>query len=60
MSVHHSPFYRGPRPEVSKVEGATIAVNGVNIYCEVPPFILGGRSLCQLRPLGEAMGAVVD
>lgn len=58
-SVHPSPFYQGARPQVTKQEGVRIAVGGQQIYFQVPPFILGGRTLCQIRPLAEAMGAVV-
>jgi hypothetical protein len=58
-SVHHSPFYRGPRPQVSKLLGVRVQVNGDPVVFSVQPFILGGRTMAQLRPLGEAMGAVV-
>ena len=59
-SIHHSPFYLGPRPYVTKIPGVTINVEGTPIPSSVEPFILGGRTLCQLRPFAEAMGAAVD
>ena len=59
-SVHHSPFYQGARPRVGRLTGVTIAVNGREIPFQVAPSVLGGRTLAQLRPLAEGMGAVVD
>jgi hypothetical protein len=57
--VHHSPFYRGQRPQVSKLLGVRVQVNGDPVVFAVQPFVLGGRTMAQLRPLGEAMGATV-
>ncbi|HWI66461.1 MAG TPA: copper amine oxidase N-terminal domain-containing protein [Symbiobacteriaceae bacterium] len=59
ISIHHSPFYEGPRPQVVKLDGIAITLEGSEIPFDVAPFILGGRTLCQVRPLAEATGADV-
>lgn len=59
-SLHQSPFYQGQRPRISKLTGVLIGVNGRGVDFEVEPFVLGGRTMAQLRPLAEAMGATVD
>lgn len=59
-SIHRSPFYRGPRPRVSKRTGISVVVGGTEIPFAVPPFVLDGHTLCQIRPLAEAMGAEVE
>jgi hypothetical protein len=59
-SVHHTPFYQGPRPRVALQGDLRITVAGHAVSFELPPFVLGGRTLCQVRPLAEAMGATVD
>jgi hypothetical protein len=58
-SVHHSPFYQGLRPKVVKMTGITLTLNGRAIAFQVPPFVLAGRTFCQIRPLAEAMGCQV-
>jgi hypothetical protein len=59
-SIHHSPFYDGPRHQVARLDGIRITLEGSDIPFEVAPFILGGRTLCQVRPLAEAIGAQVS
>jgi len=59
-SIHRSPFYEGPRPQVVRLDGIRITLQGEEIPFDVAPVILGGRTLCQIRPLAEAMGAEVD
>ncbi len=59
-SIHHSPFYRGPRPQVAKRTGLTISVGSSRVWFQVEPYILGGHTLCQVRPLAEALGAAVS
>lgn len=59
ISIHRSPFYKGPRPQVARLDGVRITLEGSEIDFEVAPFILGGRTLCQVRPLAEATGAKV-
>ncbi len=58
-SVHHSSFYSGPRPHVTKRNGITVIVGGRTIGFGVPAYILDGTTLCQVRPLAEALGATV-
>ncbi len=58
-SIHQSPFYLGPRPQVAKRTGIGISVGGRMVPFAVSPFILGGRTLAQIRPLAETMGAAV-
>lgn len=58
-SAHQSPFYQGARPQISKLEGVQVAVAGRRLTFAVPPFILGGRAFCHIRPLAEALGAEV-
>ncbi|HWI63257.1 MAG TPA: copper amine oxidase N-terminal domain-containing protein [Symbiobacteriaceae bacterium] len=38
----------------------TVTVNGRPVSFEVDPFVLGGRTMAQVRPLAEAMGAEID
>jgi hypothetical protein len=59
-SVHQSPFYRGLRPRVSRIGGIRIVLNGNRLAFDTPPFILGGRTMCQVRPVVEAAGGDVD
>ncbi|HYF95087.1 MAG TPA: copper amine oxidase N-terminal domain-containing protein [Symbiobacteriaceae bacterium] len=59
ISIHHTPFYEGPRPRVVRLDGVGITLEGLEIPFDIPPFILGGRTLCQVRPLAEATGADV-
>lgn len=59
-SVHQSPFYLGQRPRLTKRTGLTIVVGGRQIAFQVEPYVLGGHTLCQIRPLAEAMGARVE
>lgn len=58
--MHKSPFYQGPRPQVTKATNIKIAVGGQVLGFDIAPFALGGRTLAQLRPVAEAMGATVE
>lgn len=58
-SVHQSPFYQGPRPRVTKLTGVRITIDGAPVHFSIPPFVLNGRTLCHVRALAEAIGAVV-
>jgi hypothetical protein len=59
-SVHQSGFYLGPRPRLSRLNGVQVTLNGKRLAFPVKPFILGGRTMCQVRPVAEAAGADVD
>lgn len=59
-SIHQSPFYLGPRPVATKRTGLSVVLAGSAIPFSVPPFTLNGHTLCQIRPLAEAMGAAVS
>jgi len=58
-SVHHAWFYSGPRPRVIKRTRVTVLVGGREVGFRVAPYILDGTTLCQVRPLAEALGATV-
>jgi len=58
-SIHHSWFYRGPRPEVARRTGITIYYEDQPIQFVIPPVVLGGHTMCQVRPLAETLGATV-
>lgn len=59
-SVHQSPFYQGARPRISKLRDVTVAVGGRPLTFDVAPYVLGGRTMAQARPLAEAMGATIE
>lgn len=42
------------------VENVRLVVNGTEVQSDVPPQIIGGRTLVPARPLAEALGAVVE
>jgi hypothetical protein len=56
-SVHHSPFYQGARPRPAKVTGVSVTVGGSRVSFDVDPYVIGGRTMAQVRPLTDAMGA---
>lgn len=58
-SVHHSPFYNGPRIALVRQDDIQVALDDDLLEFEVAPFVLGGRTLCQIRPVAEALGAKV-
>lgn len=58
-SIHHSWFYEGPRPVVERRTGISILYDDQPIHFQIPPVVLGGHTMCQIRPLAETLGATV-